>query len=425
VSAHSVASVNTDRSVSSHDTLLRRVGLLVFGVGSYAVGVSALVAVILASLGAYAFTGGPVHIANPLAAGLFNVGLLVLFGLQHSVMARPAFKERWVRVIHPSMERSTYVLATGLVLWPLMALWQPLPSIVWSLSAPAAHWTLTGISLLGWGYLLLATFAIDHFELFGLQQSWRGFRGQQPVPVPLTERWMYRFDRHPIMTGVLIGLWATPRMTLGYLLFAAGFSLYVVIGVFFEERALVRQWGEAYESYRRRVPALVPTVRSRDSKGLGGVPTRVHAGGRGRRHEPIAANVLVAAAPERAWAVMADVLRWPEWLPTVTSVEPLGPEALTLGAPYRITQPGLRPATWTVVRLEPLRSFAWESRSPGVRALGDHFLTPMPDGSTSVTLQVGFSGPLAFLARMVAGSLTREYVTREAALLKQRVEARS
>jgi len=264
MSVHGLVSSQTDRSVSISGALLPRLGILVFGIGSYLVGVAALVAVILASLGAYAFTGGPVHIANPVLAGLFNSGLLVVFAVQHSVMARAAFKERWTRIIHPSMERSAFVLATGVLLLPLVVLWQPLPHVVWSTSSTIVRETLTGIALLGWAYLFLATFAINHFELFGLQQSWRGFHGRSPAPVPFREHWMYRFDRHPIMTGLLVGLWAAPEMTLGRLLFAAGFSAYIVIGVHFEERALRRQWGETYKSYSRRVPALVPTVSSPD-----------------------------------------------------------------------------------------------------------------------------------------------------------------
>jgi len=404
--APGLAASHTDRSVPRDRPFLPRLGILAYGVASYLVGVVALVAVILASLGAYAFTGGPVHIASPFAAVLFNVGLLVLFGVQHSVMARPAFKERWTRIIHPSMERSTFLLATGAVLLPLVVLWQPLPAVVWSSSSPVVRGTLTGVALLGWVYLFVATFAIDHFELFGLQQSWRGFRDQPPVPPPFRERWMYRFDRHPIMTGVLVGLWATPDMTLGRLLFTAGLSAYVLIGVYFEERTLGHQLGDVYESYRRRVPALVPTVLR-------------------RRNWPFVATTAIAAPPERVWPPLADVTRWPDWLSTMISVQPLGPEPLTIGASYRITQPRLRPAVWTVVRLEPLRSFSWETRSPGVRVLADHSLRPLPDGSTSVTLEIRFSGPLSALARGLGGALTREYLVREAASLKLRVEARS
>jgi len=417
--------MQTDRSVSTNDGLLARAAILGYGIGSYIVGVVALLLVILASLGAVHFTGGPVRIGDPIAAALFNIGLLVLFGVQHSVMARAAFKERWIRLIHPAMERSTYLLATGAVLIPLVMLWQPLPQVLWSASAPLARTTLTAISLIGWTYLFVATFAIDHFELFGLQQSWRGFRGRPPVPAPFRERWMYRFDRHPIMTGLLVGLWSVPEMTRGYLLFAGGFSIYVVIGVFFEERALRRQWGETYETYSLRVPTLVPTFDSPSPTGrISGAPLAETAAQPGE-NEPFVASALIAASPDRVWAPLADVRHWPDWLPTMRSVEPLGPEALTLGARYRITQPRLRPAIWTVVGLEPFRAFSWETLSPGVRVLADHSLSPQPDGSTRATLQIRFSGPLAFVARWLGGSLTREYLHREATLLKQKVEAQS
>ncbi len=425
MSVHSLVPIHTDRSVSRPEALLPRIGLLAYGLGSYLLGVTALVAVILASLGFYPFTGGPVQIANPILAGLFNLGLLLVFGLQHSVMARAAFKRRWIRIIHPSMERSTYVLATGAVLLPLVALWQPLPAVVWSWSAPIARDIAIGVSLLGWAYLLLATFAIDHFELFGLQQSWRGFRGQPPAPVPFRERWMYRIDRHPIMTGVLVGLWAAPDMTLGRLLYTAGFSVYILVGVFFEERALRRQWGDRYESYRRRVPTLIPTVQSLDELREGGEPTLAADARGSRASEALTASAILSASPERAWESLADVVRWHEWLSTMTAVEPLDSATLVLGARYRIFQPRLRPAIWTVVGLEPRRSFAWESRSLGVRTLADHRVTPLPGGTTRVTLRVRFSGPLALLARRLAGSLTREYLNREVAQLKQRVEASS
>jgi protein-S-isoprenylcysteine O-methyltransferase Ste14 len=244
-------------------TAARRVGILAYGVASYLVGVAALVGLILAMLGVLAFTGGPIHIHSPGLGGLFNLGLLLAFALQHSLMARTAFKQRWIRIVGPSLERSTYVLATGVVLLPLLALWQPLPAVLWSVQTPIARALLTGLAVLGWAYLFAASFAINHFELFGLQQAWRGFHGQAPVAVPFRERWMYRFDRHPIMTGVLVGIWVTPEMTLGHLCFAAIASVYIAIGVHFEERALRRQWGETYEAYRRRVPTIVPLPWSR------------------------------------------------------------------------------------------------------------------------------------------------------------------
>lgn len=259
----SLASVHTDQSVCRPLSLLSRIGLLTYGIGSYLAGVAALIGLIFVMLGLLPFTGGPVHLKNPALAGLFNLGLVLAFGLQHSLMARAGFKERWVRIIHPAMERSTYLLATGAVLLPALWLWQPMPAMVWSVEAPLARGLLTGAALLGWVYLFLASFAIDHFELFGLQQVWRAFRGKAPASVPFRERWMYRFDRHPIMTGVLLGIWATPVMTLGHLLFAAACTVYLCIGVHFEERALRRHWGAAYEDYRRRVGTIVPLPWSR------------------------------------------------------------------------------------------------------------------------------------------------------------------
>ncbi len=259
MNAHdSLARSHSMRPASHTGSVWRRAAIAAYGAGSYLVGVAALVALILVMVGVLHFTGGPVHIASPVLAALFNVGLFVVFGVQHSVMARASFKERWVRIIHPSAERATYVLATGLVLLPLAWMWQPLPAVVWSVEAPLLRGAVTGVALLGWAYLFLATFAIDHFELFGLQQVWRNFRGKAPAPVPFRERWMYRFDRHPIMTGVLVGVWMTPEMTVGHLLFAAVASAYVIIGVHFEERALRRQLGAEYDAYRQRVRSIVP-----------------------------------------------------------------------------------------------------------------------------------------------------------------------
>ena len=137
------------------------------------------------------------------------------------------------------------------------------------------------------------------------------------------------------------------------------------------------------------------------------------------------ATTLVAASPQRVWSLLADVARWPEWLPTVTAVQPLGSPGLSVGARYRILQPRLRPAIWSVIELDPQHRFAWESRSPGVRVVASHVMRAASDKTTSVTLEVVFSGPLAALAGLLAGRLTREYLAREAASLKQRAESAS
>ena len=246
-------------------SMIYRVAVFAYGVAAYAAGVTALLAVILIMLGVVQFTGGPLG-ALGLGAGLaLDLLLLVAFALQHSVMARPSFKVRWTRIIPAAAERSTYVLATGLVLFPLLALWQPMPAIVWSVEAPILRWSLLGVALAGWAYLFAASFAINHFELFGLQQVYQALRARPLTQAPFRERWMYRFDRHPIMTGVLIGIWVTPTMTLDHLVFAAGLTIYVWIGVYFEERSLQRQWGQEYDEYRERVGTIVPTFTSRRS----------------------------------------------------------------------------------------------------------------------------------------------------------------
>ncbi len=249
--------------LASSRSVIHRIAVFGYGVAAYGVGVAALLAVILTMLGALPFTGGPLKALGFRAGLALDLLLLVLFALQHSVMARPDFKARWTRVIPAACERSTYVLATGLVLLPTLMLWQPMPEVVWSVEDPLVRWGLLGIASAGWAYLFAASFAIDHFELFGLRQVYRALRERPPASTPFKERWMYRFDRHPIMTGVLVGIWVTPIMTLDHLLFAAGFTVYIWIGVHFEERSLHRHWGQQYEDYRKRVGTLVPTLPSR------------------------------------------------------------------------------------------------------------------------------------------------------------------
>lgn len=247
-------------------SLTRRLATLAYGVVAYVLGVTALVAWILIMLGVLPFTGGPLGRLATCPALALDLVLLVAFGLQHSVMARPTFKAHWLRIVGEALERPTYMLGTALVLLPVLWLWQPSSTVIWALKQPFAIATVYGIALSAWAYLFIASFAIDHFELFGLRQVWSFFVGRPITPVVFRERWMYRIDRHPIMTGALLGMWATPTMTLGHLVFAIGFSLYIVVGVFFEERSMRKRWGDRYDDYCTRVGSIVPRMpRGRSS----------------------------------------------------------------------------------------------------------------------------------------------------------------
>jgi len=187
-----------------------------------------------------------------------DLGLVALFGLQHSVMARPGAKARLLRVVPAALERAVYVAASAAALLAIFALWRPLPEPVWSVAHPAARAALWGLFVGGWGVAVAATFAIDHFELFGLRQAWRHRRAEPHVPAPFQTPALYRMVRHPMQLGTLLGLWATPAMSRGHLLFAGAMTVYVLVGLRLEERDLVRTFGDRYRAYQARVPMLIP-----------------------------------------------------------------------------------------------------------------------------------------------------------------------
>lgn len=191
---------------------------------------------------------------------VIDLALIAMFGIQHSVMARPGFKHRWTRVIHPSVERSTYVLAAAIMLGVLLQFWHTIGGVVWDISGSAAAPVIWAVFGIGWVVLLLSTFLINHFDLFGLSQAWFHGVPRDETPPKLREPLFYRHVRHPIYLGFVIAFWATPVMTMSHLLFAAGMTAYILIGIAHEERDLMGYFGPAYGDYRKRVGMLLPGI---------------------------------------------------------------------------------------------------------------------------------------------------------------------
>ena len=192
-----------------------------------------------------------------------DLALIAMFGIQHSVMARPGFKQRWTRAVPTSVERSTYVLAAAIMLGVLLQFWHTIPGTIWDVSGSVFAPVIWAIFAIGWAVLLLSTFLINHFELFGLSQAWSHGRTREPAPPNLREPLFYRYVRHPLYLGFVIAFWATPHLTVSHLLFAGGMTLYILIGIAHEERDLVAYFGRPYEDYRKRVGMLLPGIGRR------------------------------------------------------------------------------------------------------------------------------------------------------------------
>ncbi|MCW2661909.1 MAG: hypothetical protein JWP83_3061 [Mycobacterium sp.] len=191
-------------------------------------------------------------------AVVVNALLVGAFGVQHSVMARPAFKAWWTRFVPPSMERSTYVVLSSAVLVLLYWQWRDMPAVIWDVRQPAGRLAVWALFWLGWAIALASTFMVSHFDLFGLRQVYLAWRGKPYTHIGFNARLLYRLVRHPLMLGFLIAFWAAPTMTAGHLLFSIAMTGYILIAVQLEERNLVAELGDEYRDYRREVPMLLP-----------------------------------------------------------------------------------------------------------------------------------------------------------------------
>ncbi|MFD4429234.1 methanethiol S-methyltransferase [Nocardia sp. NPDC058497] len=198
-------------------------------------------------------------------AVLVNAALLGLFAVQHSVMARPAFKRWWTRLVPATIERSTYVLLASLALFLLYWQWRTMPDIVWDVQATAGRVVLWALFWIGWAIVLASTFMINHWDLFGLRQVYLAWRGEPYTDLPFRTSMFYRVVRHPIMVGFIIAFWATPTMTAGHLLFAIATTAYILIAVRLEEHDLTAALGDQYRDYRRRVPGMLPWPHHHDA----------------------------------------------------------------------------------------------------------------------------------------------------------------
>lgn len=245
-------------------TPMRRASMLVYGILSHLLFLAVFAWLAL-------FVGGlvlPATIDTGAEATGFSaralavdLALIALFGVQHSVMARPRFKAWWTRIIPAEIERSTYVLVSNVVVIALLLLWEPFGPTIWDVRAPAARAALWGLFGAGWLMVPLVSLLINHFDLFGTRQVWLQFKGRAYTHLPLRAPVLYRVVRHPLYVGWMIAFWATPTMTAGHLLFAAGMSAYMLLAIPFEERDLVALHGPGYEQYRQGVPALIPGLK--------------------------------------------------------------------------------------------------------------------------------------------------------------------
>jgi protein-S-isoprenylcysteine O-methyltransferase Ste14 len=247
--------------------MFARLLILIYAIVSYAVFLAASLYAV-SFVGNYLVSksidvGGPTDLSEAIVVDLLLLGL---FAIQHSVMARPAFKQWWAKIFPVACQRSTYVLLSSLILLLLFWQWRPIPIPIWRVEGIAA-WLLIGVHWLGWLIVFASTFMIDHFDLSGLRQAFFALRGAELPGQSFKTPLLYKIVRHPLMLGFLFAFWATPEMSAGHLLFALMTTAYILVGLQLEERDLIAEFGTTYQQYRRRVPMLLPRIFVRRQAG--------------------------------------------------------------------------------------------------------------------------------------------------------------
>ena len=239
---------------------LKRFSVFAYGLLAQAIGCTGLFWLIFALGGLAPVGSASFQTDSLLSALLVNVGLILAFGIQHSGMARISFKQWITRYIPVAAERATYMLMSGIVTMSAIYFWQPLPGVVWSVESIVGQVILYALYTFGWGYLLMSTFVTNHFELMGLRQVYLYFRNKPYTALPFTRKYMYSYSRHPMMLGVLIGLWAVPQMSMTHFIMALLLTSYIAIGVSLEEKDLEKNFGDTYRGYKKDIATLIPKV---------------------------------------------------------------------------------------------------------------------------------------------------------------------
>ena len=257
---YSIDITSSDLNQVEPTSIIKRISVLSYGLLAYSIGCAGLFWLIFAMGGLAPAILSDIKAESITTAVIINISLIVLFGIQHSIMARKRFKQWITRYIPEATDRATYMLMSGVVTMTAIYFWQSLPGTVWEFESTIAQTILWSLYAIGWGYLLLSTFVTNHFELMGLRQVYLYFRNKPYSKLPFTRKYMYRYSRHPMMLGVLVGMWSVPVMSVTHFIMATLFTLYIVVGIFFEERDLKKDFGETYQSYKKEISTFIPKL---------------------------------------------------------------------------------------------------------------------------------------------------------------------